>query len=104
MGSGYQTNSAEMASVAGKIDNLAEPVHEVKTKITAPAVTDRDFGRANGDSAGAYRTGIDNLGRWLGQHEDGMHGFADKLRDSQGGYEWTESTNTGNVRKSGGQA
>ncbi|MGH3504310.1 MAG: hypothetical protein ACRDQA_25940 [Nocardioidaceae bacterium] len=101
MAAGYGTNTGEMASAATSINKDAEEVKKLKQKVTSTEVTGSDFGHVNKGSWDAYNKGFNNAASWLEDHAKAMNAFASKLEDSRGGYEWAESTNAGDVSKSG---
>lgn len=99
--SGYQSNAGEMMSSATTIQGIATEIENYKAKITASAVTEKDFGREHTAGGAKYKSGLPKIAEAIGAYSAAMKSLSDKLRESANGYEWSEEANAVKMNKQG---
>ena len=99
--SGYQAIAGEMMSSATTIQGIATEIENYKAKISASAVTEKDFGREHTAGGTKYKAGLPKIAEAIGAYSAAMKGLSDKLRESANGYAWQEEANAAKMNKQG---
>jgi hypothetical protein len=99
---GIGAHTGEIASAANSIQGCSQAIGGLKDGVGASQLGKNDFGRAHQGSADPYFEGLKKISKALEKNAAVIDDYANKLNSAARGYEWDDSDNAANVRKSGG--
>ncbi len=95
-------NTGEIASTAQSVKGSAQAIGELKNSVSSTQIQSQDFGRAHGQAFNPYSQGLQKLGRSLEAIGKAGDDYSNKLNSAARSYEWDDSTNAADLKKSGG--
>ena len=95
-------NTGEIASTAQSVKGSAQAIGELKNGVSTTQIQSQDFGRVHGAAFQPYSAGLQKLGKALEAIAKSGDDYSNKLNSAARGYEWDDSNNAADLKKSGG--
>lgn len=101
MTSGYTASADAMATASKTITRLAEDLPDANPDLSSTPITAEGFGRAHGDHADKYTTGVKTLWDAMTGYCQALTTFGTNIGTSGASYGENEDSQSGTITKVG---